>query len=57
MRKQAQLLKVITDVELDRIHETSLAILEEIGVQKAPQYTGFLSTQAKNDVPLTGTSS
>jgi len=33
MRKQAQLLKVITDVELDRIHETSLAILEEIGVQ------------------------
>jgi len=33
MRKQVQLLKIITDAEVDRIHETSLAILEEIGVQ------------------------
>ncbi len=33
MRKQAQLLKVIADTEVDRIHETSLTILEEIGVQ------------------------
>jgi trimethylamine--corrinoid protein Co-methyltransferase len=33
MRKQAQLLKVITDTEVDRIQEASLAILEEIGVQ------------------------
>ena len=29
MRKQPQLLKIITDAEVDRTHETSLAILEE----------------------------
>jgi trimethylamine--corrinoid protein Co-methyltransferase len=33
MRKQAQLLKIVTDAEVDRLHDTSLAILEEIGVQ------------------------
>jgi trimethylamine--corrinoid protein Co-methyltransferase len=33
MRKQPQLLEIITDVEVDRIHETSLAILDEIGVE------------------------
>ena len=33
MRKQPQLLKIITDAEADRIHETSLAILEEVGVE------------------------
>ena len=33
MRKQPQLLKIITDAEVERIHETSLAILEEVGVQ------------------------
>ena len=33
MRKQPQLLKIITDAEVDRIHETSLAILEEVGVR------------------------
>lgn len=32
MRKQAQLLKIIADGEVDRIHEASLTILEEIGV-------------------------
>jgi trimethylamine--corrinoid protein Co-methyltransferase len=33
MRKQPQLLKIITGTEVDRIHETSLAILEEVGVE------------------------
>ncbi len=33
MRKQPQLLKIIADAEVDRIHEASLAILEEVGVQ------------------------
>ena len=33
MRKQPQLLKIITDAEVEHIHETSLAILEEVGVQ------------------------
>lgn len=33
MRKQPQLLKIITDAEVDRIHETSLTILEEVGVK------------------------
>ncbi len=33
MRRQPQLLKIITDAEVDRIHETSLAILEEVGVE------------------------
>jgi trimethylamine--corrinoid protein Co-methyltransferase len=32
MRKQVQALKVITDAEAERIHETSLAILGEMGV-------------------------
>jgi trimethylamine--corrinoid protein Co-methyltransferase len=33
VRKQPQLLKIITDAEVDRIHETSLSILEDVGVQ------------------------
>jgi len=33
VRKQPQLLKIIADAEVDRIHEASLAILEEVGVQ------------------------
>jgi trimethylamine--corrinoid protein Co-methyltransferase len=38
MRKQPQLLKIITDAEVDRIHETSLAILEEVGVRFPSQH-------------------
>ncbi len=33
MRKQPQLLKVITEAEIERIHATSLRILEEVGVR------------------------
>lgn len=33
MRKQPQLLKIITDAKVDRIHETSLTILGEVGVE------------------------
>jgi trimethylamine--corrinoid protein Co-methyltransferase len=33
MRKQPQLLKIITDAEVDRIHEASLTILQEVGVK------------------------
>ena len=38
MRKQPQLLKIITDAEVDRIHGTSLAILEEVGVRFPNQH-------------------
>ena len=33
MRKQPQLLKVITEAEVESIHDTSLTILEDIGVK------------------------
>ena len=43
MRKQPTCLKVITDDEVDRIHETSLRILSEIGVRfPVPEMLGRL---------------